>query len=265
MTGFQLLAYYPLNLYYRLQASLGYFHYEEDYLDPYLMRQVAPRQYAQFLNGQSLAASFSLVGETTRFKEYGPAEGHTFRLSVSQALPLSDSFLQYTDLEADLRRYVFLGSDFLLAFRWVGFASLGRDVYLHYYGGNNQVRSANYYNIVATQGWYFNAEFRFPLISTASTIIGMIGPIRGTILFDVTQAAIRGYPSKFYAQPDAGGTSLRAYDALGSFGFGLETFLLGLPVHVEFVKRLYFARLSDPLGAEADGDYELKFWIGLDF
>jgi WD40 repeat protein len=265
MTGFQLLAYYPFNLYYRLQGSLGYLHYEEDYLDPYLMRQIAPRQYAQFLNGHTLQVSFSLVGETTRFKAYGPAQGHTFRLSISQSLPVVASFLRNTNLEADLRRYVYLGSDFLLAFRWVGFASLGRDVYFHYFGGNNQVRSANYYNLVATQGWYFNAEFRFPLVAAASTVIGLIGPIRGTLLFDIAQAKIKGFPSKFYVMPEVYGAEPRAYEALGSFGFGFETFLLGWPVHVEFVKRLYFPRLTNPLDYVISGDYEAKFWIGFDF
>jgi hypothetical protein len=265
MTGFQILAYYPLSLYYRLQGSLGYYHYEEDYLDPYLMRQASPRQYGGFLNGQSLEASFSLVGETTHFKSYGPAQGHTLRLTFSQSLPFFAGFFQNVNLEADLRRYFYIGSDFLLAFRWVGFASLGRDPYLHYFGGNNQVRSAYYYNIVGTQGWYFNAEFRFPLVNLASTVIGLIGPVRGVVLFDVSQARIRGYPWKFYVQTDASSAELQAFDALGSFGFGLQTFLLGLPVHLEFVKRLYFSRLSNPLDITAVGSYETKFWIGFDF
>jgi WD40 repeat protein len=265
MTGLQLLAYYPLNLYSRLQGGLGYLQYEEDYLDPYLMRQVAPRQYAQFLNGHTLLASFSLVGETTHFKAYGPAQGATFRLTVSQSLPLAKSFLRYTNLEADLRRYLYIGSDFLLAFRWVGFASLGRDVYFHYYGGNNQVRSAYYYNLVATQGWYFNAEFRFPLVAAASTVIGLIGPIRGVLFFDITQAKIKGFPSKFYVLPEVYGAEPQAYDALGSFGFGFETFLLGWPIHIEFAKRLYFPRALNPLDYVVSGNYEAKFWIGFDF
>jgi len=264
MTGIRLAAYYPINVYYRLQASLGYYHFEEDYFNPYLMRQVFQREYASFLNGQILQASFSLVGETTHFKSYGPAEGHTFALSVAPSLPVVSSFLRNTNLEADLRRYVFLGSDFLLALRWTGFASLGRNPYLYYFGGNNQVRSAYYFNIVCTEGWYFNAEFRMPLINSASTVIGSIGPVRGVVLFDAARAKLKGNPAKFYYQRDASSLP-ESYDAIGSFGFGFEMFFLGLPVHVEFVKRLYFPSLSSPLNYKSFGGYETKFWIGFDF
>ncbi|MBM3296643.1 MAG: hypothetical protein FJY83_03480 [Candidatus Aminicenantes bacterium] len=264
ISGVRVAAYYPFNLYYRLQASLGYFHYEEDYLDPYLMRRALQQSYGSFLNGQSLEASFSLVGETTRFKNYGPAQGHTFALTVGQSVPVTSSFISNTNLEADLRRYFYLGADFLLALRWKGFASLGKNPYLHYFGGNNQVRSAYYYNIVCTEGWYFNAELRLPLINAAATVIGTIGPVRGALIFDVAQAKIKGYPAGFYYLPGPG-AKLREYAALGSFGFGLQMFVFGLPLHIEFVKRLYFPSLTDPLGAEGVGRYETKFWIGFDF
>jgi Tol biopolymer transport system component len=264
MTGARLAAYYPFNLYYRAQASFGYYHFEEDYLDPYLMRSVFDRAYASFLNGQILQASFSLVGETTRFKQYGPAQGHTFALTVSQSLPVSSAFLSNTNLEADVRRYFYIGADFLLALRWTGFASLGKNPYLFYFGGNNQVRSANYYNIVCTEGWYLNAELRLPLITAASTVVGMVGPVRGVVFFDVARAKLKGYPAKFYylSGPSA---AVKEYDAIGSFGFGFEMIFLGLPIHVEFARRLYFASLSDPLGYESAGDYQAKFWVGFDF
>lgn len=267
MTGIRLAAYYPLNLYTRLQASLGYYHFEEDYFNPYLLRRAFERDYVSFLNGQILQASFSLVGETTHFKGYGPAQGHTFALSVAPALPVISSFLRNTNLEADVRRYVYFGSDFLLALRWTGFASLGRNPTLFYFGGNNQVRSAYYYNIVCTEGWYFNAELRLPLVNAASTVIGTIGPVRGVVLFDVARAKLRGYPAKFYSFRDPADLTEppEAYDAIGSFGFGFQMFFLGLPVHVEFVKRLYFPSLASPLGYKTYGGYETKFWIGFDF
>ncbi|TEU06330.1 MAG: hypothetical protein E3I52_04655, partial [Candidatus Aminicenantes bacterium] len=136
ITGVSLSTFYPFNKYYRTQASIGYYNYEENYLYP------SPGTYAQFWNGSILSASFSLVGETTRFKNpYGPIAGNTFMLSVSQALPVSSSFLQNTTVETDLRKYIRIGSNTLFALRFKGFFSRGKNPFVFYWGGNNQVRS----------------------------------------------------------------------------------------------------------------------------
>jgi len=258
ITGINLSAYYPFSRYYRAQAGLGYYNYEEDYL--YLLPY---SNYGQFMNGNILSASFSLVGETTFFNYYGPMSGNTFRLSISQALPVSDSFLRNTTLEADLRQYLYLGMDTLFAFRFEGFVSRGRDPYITYFGGNNQVRSAYYYSIIATEGWFANAEFRFPLINAASTLIGQIGPVRGVFFFDMSRSKIKGYPAKIYEY--IAGEGYKAFDAIGSYGYGFEFFLLGIPIHLEFVKKLVFSDISNPWNYDSIGKFETKFWIGFDF
>ncbi len=261
ITGINLSAYYPFNRYYRAEASFGYYHYEEDYLDPYTSNLF--RGYNYFWNGNLLSASFSLVGETTHFKYYGPAAGHTFRLSLAQSIPASGSFLQNTTLEADLRQYLYLGADILLAARFEGFLSRGKNPFVFYFGGNNQVRSSYYYNIIANEGWYGNAELRFPIINAAATIIGQIGPVRGVFFFDIARAKIKGYPAKFYRYTDYG--RLLEFDAIGSYGYGFEFFFLGLPIHLEFAKRLEFPDISRPFEMEKFGKFETKFWIGFDF
>ncbi|MEE9390356.1 MAG: hypothetical protein V3U91_03850, partial [Candidatus Aminicenantaceae bacterium] len=258
ITGININAFYPFSRYYRAQGGFGYYNYEEDYL--YASPSSGPRQ---FLNGNILQASFSLVGETTRFNYYGPMSGNTFRLSISQALPISDNFIRNTTLEADLRQYLYLGMDTLLALRFEGFASRGRDPFLNYYGGNNQVRSVYYYSIYATESWFANAEFRFPLVNAASTLIGQIGPVRGVFFFDITRSKIKGYPAKIYDfLPDG---SLGVFDAIGSYGYGFEFFLLGIPIHLEFVKKLGFQNISKPWDFDKIGNFETKFWIGFDF
>ncbi len=264
ITGVSLSAYYPVNKYYRTQASLGYYNYQEDYL------YASPGTYAQFLNGNILSAGVSFIGETTRFKNpYGPITGNTFMLSVSQALPVSSSFLQNTTVETDLRKYIKIGSDTLLALRFKGFFSRGKNPFAFYWGGNNEVRSENYYSIVANEGWYANLELRFPLINAASTIIGQIGPIRGTLFFDITRAKIKGYPATFATEfigwDDQGLPLIRAVDAIGSYGYGFQFFFLGLPIHIEFVKRLEFSDISKPLKWDKVGDFRTRFWIGFDF
>jgi outer membrane protein assembly factor BamA len=216
-----------------------------------------------------LTASVSLTGETTRFKEYGPATGSTFRFSVSQSLPVIQKFLSNTTLEADVRKYLYLGADFLLAFRLQGAICAGRDKFLFYYGGNNQVRSAYYYSIVATEYWIANAEFRFPLVGLAQTLIGTFGPIRGVVFFDITRSKYGDYPAQFYRYDAALSTTSTPYyvtgDAFGSFGAGFEAFLFGFPLHFEWVKRLEWPSIAKPFSINSIGSYGLKLWIGFDF
>lgn len=267
ISGINISSYYPFNKYYRLQASLGYLHYTEDFYDPFINELLfySGRSYNQFWNGNLLSASFSLIGETTHFKFYGPAAGNTFSLSLSQSIPVSSSFFQNTTLEADLRQYLYIGSDFLLAARFQGFASLGKNPFVFYYGGNNQVRSANYFNIIANKAWFANLEFRFPLVNSASTLIGQLGPVRGVLFFDMTQSKIKGYPAKFYRFTGNLNNPFAISDAIGSYGYGFEFFLLGLPLHLEFVKRLEIPDISRPFDINSIGKFETKFWIGFDF
>lgn len=261
ITGVNLSAYYPFNRYYRTQASIGFYNYEEDYFDPFFG---AFGTYDQFWNGNLLSATFSFVGETTRFKyPYGPAAGNTFMLSLTQAIPVSSSFLQNTTVEADLRQYINIGGDMLFALRFYGFASRGKDPWVYYWGGNNQVRSADYYSIIGHEGWYANLEFRFPVINAASTIIGLIGPVRGVLFFDLTRAKIKGFPAIMYNSNKE--RWWEPSDAIGSYGYGFEFFFLGLPIHLEFVKSLEISDISHPLDINTVGKFKTKFWIGFDF
>jgi len=267
ISGAALSAYYPFNKFYRTEASLSYSHYEEDFYDPYVaqMLMFSQRSFNYFWNGNLLSVDFSLVGETTRFKYYGPASGNTFKLSLNQAIPISNSFLRNTTVSFDFRQYIYLGADCLFAFRIDGFASRGKNPYVFYFGGNNQVRSSYYYNIIGNEGWYSNLEFRFPLVTSATTIIGQIGPVRGTFFFDIARSKLKGFPAKFYRFTGDLRNPLIEFDALGSYGFGFEFFLLGLPIHLDFVKRLEFPDMSNPFDFNTIGSYQTKFWIGFDF
>ena len=266
-TGITLSSFYPLNKYYRLEAGIGFLHYSENFYDPIFTESLFNRggSYGFFLNGNILTFSLSLVGETTRFQyPYGPAGGNTFKISISQAAPFGGSFLQNTTASADLRQYLNIGADFIFAARLEAFASRGKHPYIFYFGGNNQVRSEHFYNIIGNEGWFFNLEFRHPLINQALTIIGQLGPIRGVFFFDVARSKLKGYPAKMYYY-DENSNQIRSADAIGSYGWGFEFFFLGLPMHIEFVKRLEFTNLSSPLDFSGIGDCMTKFWIGFDF
>ncbi|MDH7513246.1 MAG: hypothetical protein QHH14_09905 [Clostridiales bacterium] len=258
-------AFYPLNRYYRLEGNFGFYRYEENFANPYSMGMYTGNRYGYFWNGNALSLSLAITGETTHFNPYfGPLAGHTFRISLTQGLPVSESFFRNTTVQADMRKYFYFGAASLLALRFEGWASRGRDPYVFYHGGNNQVRSSYYYNIVSTEGWFFNAELRFPLVNAASTILGQIGPVRGALFFDITRAKLDGYPAKFYEYYGPG-VSRRSFDALGSYGYGIQFFLFGLPLHIEFAKRLNWPDISRPLDVQGYGGFETKFWIGFDF
>ncbi len=263
ITGAQLSAYYPFSRFYRAEASLGYFNYDEDYSSG------MAGGYGQFWNGNIVSSSFALVGETTRFKyPYGPMSGNTFMVSLTQSIPVSNNFLQNTTIQADLRQYLYLGSDFLFAFRFKGFASRGRNPYIFYWGGNNEVRSVGFYSIVGNEGWHANAEFRFPVINSVSTIIGELGPFRGTFFFDLTRAKIKGYPAEIatIVYDDLGyPVSWKVSEAVGAYGFGFQFYFLGLPFHFDFARMITIDDFSSPFKTESTKRYKLSFWIGYDF
>lgn len=262
ITGAQLSAYYPFSRFYRAQASLGYYNYEEDYAN-----QVASG-FGGFWNGNIVSADVALVGETTRFKyPYGPMSGSTFKVSLSQAIPVSESFLQNTTIQADLRKYIYLGADFLFAFRFKGFTSLGKNPYVFYWGGNNEVRAADFYSIVGNEGWYANLEFRFPVINAAQTIIGQIGPVRGGFFFDVTRAKIKGFPSAypFLFYDEYGIPYIKTCEAIGSFGWGFQVYIFGLPLHFDWARLITIDDFSRPFDMDWPGKYMFSFWLGFDF
>ncbi len=269
ISGLQVMAAYPFNRYYRLEAATGYSYFNEDFFDPYVSQYSDPRQggYNYFWNGNNVSFSLALVGETTRFKYFGPAKGNTFRASISQSVPFSDGFLQNTTTELDFRQYLYIGGDSLFAFRFNGFLSSGKNAYVSYWGGNNEVRSANFYSIIGTEGWYANLEFRFPLISQAATLIGPVGPVRGTLFLDASRSKLGDNPAQYVLPTfdQVGNPSFLVAEALGSYGFGLEFILLGMPMHLDFVKGVAWSKLGAPFDYTVMTDWMTKFWIGFDF
>ena len=278
ITGISVAAFYPFNRYYRVEGSFGFMNFDEDHFDPYLTQQLLNQGggFQGFLSGNSLSASFSLTGETTRFFQVGPLAGHTFKITLGQALPAGKQFIQNTTLQLDVRKYLNIGPNALFAARFVGFASRGKTPYIFYFGGNNEIRSERYYSIICNEGWYANLEFRFPVFNSATTPIGQIGPIRGTLFFDVARTKLKGFPAKMFRfDADNPFNPLVQFDAVGSYGFGFQFFFLGFPIHIDFVKRIeildmghpfQFTEFKDRFGDLLDvGKLKAKLWIGFDF
>ncbi|MGD2294438.1 MAG: hypothetical protein PVF22_01205 [Candidatus Aminicenantes bacterium] len=267
ITGANISAFYPFSRYYRAEGTLGFLNYEEDFFDPYLTQMLLSQGagFGGFLNGSALSASFALTGETTRFNYFGPVSGHTFRVALTQAIPVSESFIKNTTVQFDARKYLNISSNALFAARLYGFASRGENPYIFYFGGNNEIRSVYYYSLIGNEGWYANFEFRFPILNSATSAIGQLGPVRGTLFFDIGRTKLKGFPPKLYRYPDNPFDPLIEFDAIGSYGFGFQFFFLGFPIHLDLVKRLEFPDINKPLDVNVIGKFKLKLWIGYDF
>ncbi|MCU0236716.1 MAG: BamA/TamA family outer membrane protein [Acidobacteria bacterium] len=239
---------YPFNRSTRAEVSVSAFHQEED-SDLFYYGYELP--YGQFFNGFALPLQAALISETTRFANYGPNSGHTFRLSVGKYVKLFSKSLDAYTLDADVRKYVRLDNYSLLAFRLNGFYSGGANALLFWSGGNNTLRAADFRSLVGNKGFMFNAEFRFPLVHAALTPIGVVGPLRGTFFFDFGGLWFNGEPFRVF-KPG----SMQLENAISSYGYGIQFFLFGYPMHFEWVTRTDFKQ------NKFSG---VNFWIGFDF
>ena len=218
-------------------------------------------------NGTYVPFSVRLTEETTKFTSFGPLAGQTFSLGAEAAPPIGGTLSRYT-LDADLRKYVRLGSSStLLAFRLRGFYGRGDNPSIQYFGGNNELRGYNYLSFSGNQGFHGNVELRFPLVNLAATPIGLIGPVRGTAYFGFGGAHYRGQSYKFATNDDGFSyvndpvfgekvSGFRLVDGRASYGFGLQVFLLGYPMHFDWSK------LTD---MQKSSPSRFDFWIGFDF
>jgi Tol biopolymer transport system component len=244
--------FYPFSRSYRAEATASIYKQNEN--SDALSGVSLP--FGQFYDGYALPLRFSLVGETTRFSNFGPLMGHTFKLSFSKYISFSDKFLDAYTIDVDMRKYVNLGGSSLLAFRFYGFKSGGENALLFWTGGNNTFRTAGFRRLVGNNIALFNAEFRFPLIHVALTPLGLVGPVRGVMFFDVGGVWFNGQDFNVFSKDDEGKTEFRLEDALSAYGFGVEFFLFGYPMHVEWVWRTDWKQKS----------YQgVNFWIGFDF
>jgi len=257
--------YYPFSREYRAEFSLG-FHYQKELSDELFYGTELP--YNQMFDGYALPATVALVGETTRFSNFGPLMGHTFRLSFSKYFKLSDDFVDSTTIDVDLRKYFKLAPNTLVAMRLTGFSSSGKQPMLFGTGGNNTLRAARFRSLVGTKGFAFTTELRFPLIKYMATPLGVLGPIRGVLFFDLGGVWDPSIPAYTGSDPvfreyydglrnfEFFSDGIELKDPIASYGFGLNVNLWGYPLHFEWVYKTNLKEVRY---------YGMKFWIGFDF
>ena len=195
----------------------------------------------------------SLVGDSTRFVEYGPIAGRRWRLGASYAPDLEESGTLTTEVSVDLRQYVKVTRRSNFAFRVWGAASDGNFTRPYFFGGLNQLRGVDIYSQVGDHAFYANGEYRFPLIDVMQTPIFNIRNIRGLVFLDVGAAYFDDAEDFDFWDSQEN----RLADPISSYGLGISAQIFGLPVQWAFSKRW---DLKDTLS-----DFDTSFWIGPSF
>jgi len=270
-SGALALAQYPLDKFRRLELSAGVLRVREGFANTAagdLVQQQASQLGAPLFlsNGSIMPLEVSLVGETTRFREFGPLTGHTFSLSFSAAPKVGNTLSRRT-VEGDVRKYIRLGQGAVFATRLRGFYSTGTSPGYFFFGGNMELRGYPYLSMAGNKGFFANAEMRIPLIDVMKTPIGILGPVRGTLYAGVGAAHFRGENYRFgtsepgisYVKDQVFGEPVSGYrlvDGRASYGFGLQFFFLGYPLHFDWSK-LTDLKVASPT--------RFNFWVGYDF
>ncbi len=300
ITGGIAFGIYPFNRYSRVELSGGVVRFNEEFNDPALEQYSRDFQQQQFgttllREGTSTPLGVAFVQEDTVFREFGPLSGSTMRLAYETS-PKVGSNLSYQTFDVDVRRYIRIGASGLFALRAKGFKSFGDTPDFFYFGGNSEMRGYEYLSFVGHEGFFANAELRFPLIEAMLTPIGVLGGIRGTFFANIGGARFNEQPYQFATSGDEryrplvgfdispDGTAFvpvfgpeqtisgfRLRDGRASYGVGLESFLLGFPIHFDFSWRTLFNKeWEDALFALEGGSSRFRkarfdVWIGYDF
>jgi hypothetical protein len=294
--GGSIFAIYPIDRYRRAEMFGGFFHFSQHYSQT--AQEIAQGAgvpiSSTFRSGFATPMGVSFVQETTVFRDFGPLAGNTIRANLMIEPPIASLSSQTIDVDA--RFYQRLATSGVLALRVRGFKSAGSNPRQFWFGGNGEMRGYDYLQFVGNNAMFANAELRFPIIDAALTPIGVVGALRGVFFANIGGAFFSGNSFDFFEtgseqyRPIVGagidpGTGLvqpiyglprtidglRLKDGRASYGVGLQTFLLGFPLHIDWSWRTLFSReWEDALFAAYGGSHEFRkvrfgVWVGYDF
>jgi hypothetical protein len=297
--GGSIFGIWPFNRYRRVELTAGFINYNESFNDPGLDDFSSSFQQDQFgrtlfRSGNYVPLGINYVQETTVFREFGPLSGNTVRVGYEVAPKIGNTLSRQTT-EVDARYYKRLGASGLLALRARGFRSWGDAPDFFYFGGNGEMRGYEYLEFVGDKAAHLNAELRFPLIEAMLTPVGVLGGIRGVFFANVGGAHFDGQPFKWFSRepelytPTIGFTQtgfgqqqpilgtptpvegFRLVDARAAYGLGLETFVIGFPLHFDWAWKTLFnknwedQRFAAVGGSSAFRKPKFSVWIGYDF
>ena len=195
------LGIYPFDRYRRIQLSVGFLQLDESFNDQGLQQfsqQYQQQTYGQplFRNGNLIPLRAEYVQETTVFREFGPLAGNTMRVGF-EVSPKVGSTLTRQTVDVDLRHYLRIGSNGVLATRFRGLKSMGDFPDFLYFGGNSEMHGYDYLSFSGQNAVFADAELRFPLIEAALTPIGVLGGVRGVFFANIGGGWFNNQPSAY--------------------------------------------------------------------
>ncbi len=257
-TAGEFILQYPFNSYYRVSGRAGYLdrRYDQPAVDPF-----TGQIFFQTVQNQAPYVGVTFAGDTTFWRRYGPHKGSRWEASYYYAYDLDDGGTLTQNVELDARAYVPTSQRSEFALRgWVGMAE-GNQPWIYTFGGLDTMRGFPTYALSGNRTAFVNLEWRFPLIDRMDLAFLRVGGIRGRVFLDVGAAwYVNSAGDKFNQFGQPGFTFYEdgaLVDGVSSYGFGVDVYLFGLPLHWDWVKIWDFDR--------AITDWETTFWIGMRF
>ena len=203
--GVSVFAQYPFSRFSRIELSTGIANVsQEEVIEGYIngSRVKTTQNLGSFSFGQ---VSASYVHDNISFGYIGPRSGSRYRLTVQQTV----KDFEFTTLFIDYRKYASINSRSVLAWRFLGGTSMGRDKQYFRIGGPYDFRGADYGELLGSKFIVQNLEFRFPIFPFLSEKYDFIS---GVTFFDAAAAwgeDIPGYIKE----------SFQPFTTEGGFGF----------------------------------------------
>lgn len=222
------------------------------------------------------------VHDNTMWGYYGPREGSRYYAGLKGSPTIGDNGVGFLTFQTDLRYYLPIGNWFGFAFRGAGAASFGPDPQNFFIGGTENWINSRFRDSrlpfdepedfafmefkMPLRGWpvgqltgnrYFlsNAEFRFPLLTAliAGPLPILIQGVMGAVFLDVGGAWDDNY---FTSVTEDLNGNIVPNNLLISSGFGIRSYLLGMPLKVDIAWRNLYTGWSEP---------QYMFSLGFDF
>jgi Tol biopolymer transport system component len=157
--GFNAIAGYPFSRFARLELFGGLTWVDQDVVVETYNFNSLDRETFDVGNFQYAQVGTALVYDNTLYGPLGPASGRRSRFSVETTA----KDFHFTNFFADYRRYFNIRHRSVLAWRFLGGASVGRDQQIFGIGGPYTYRGADYEELIGTNFLVSNLEYRFPL------------------------------------------------------------------------------------------------------
>ena len=253
LTGMVGFLNYPFNRYRRFELQLMM------YSTPFAFRFETDREDDR---GFLMLGVFSLVGDTTMWREFGPYTGTRYNLSFEKSFRGLGSDLELTNAILDVRRYFKLGRRSTFATRLLLGGSFGQDHSLFYLGGIDTLRGYRYEELIGTQMGLLNFEIRIPFIDELRfgwPFAWAIGGIRGIIFadFGTVWSEEEFNADNPYHVFKRDGNRYRLDDVKGSIGIGLRLQLGLFSLDFDVARRTDLVRV--------DPDVMFHFGLGQAF